>query len=49
MDSVNLTKEGQKKQWQKPAVMKLDVAMTQSGANRTEVEDPNYNFYGPVS
>ena len=40
-------KEGQKKPWQKPVVVLLNVGGTASGPTVHPVEDPNLNFYGP--
>lgn len=42
-------KATEKKEWVSPALTRLRVSETKSGPSRTTVEDPNYNFYGPVS
>ena len=50
LDKVDQTrKEGQKKPWQKPVVVLLDVGKTATGPIFEEIEDPNFGHYGPES
>jgi hypothetical protein len=38
----------EKKIWNTPEVIELSVKNTESGPAVTELEDPNYAFYGPL-
>ena len=39
--------EGQKKAWQRPVVVLLNVGKTGSGSTVHPIEDPFLEFYGP--